>query len=110
MAITVPSTKRGDDWSLVGVYKENGVGVNITNFTIRSQLRDANLNLVCELTVTKSNQTTTPGGFVLSIPVGTDTTTWPTGNLQSDIEFVPAGGRKKSTETFLVPVVEEVTK
>lgn len=110
MAITIPSTKRGDDWSLVGVYKENDVGVDITNYTIRSQLRDANMSLVCELTVTKSNQITTPGGFVLSIPAGTDTSIWPTGNLQSDIEFVPPGGKKKSTETFLVPVVEEVTK
>jgi len=110
MTITIPSTKRGDDWSLVGVYKENDVGVDITNYTIRSQLRDANMNLVCELTVTKSNQTTTPGGFVLSIPAGSDTSTWPIGLLVSDIEFLPPGGKKKSTETFQVPVVDEVTK
>lgn len=110
MTLTVPATKRGDDWSLIGFYKENDVGVDITNFTIRSQLRDASMNLICELVVTKANQTTSTGGFVLSIPPGTDTTIWPTGTLQSDIEFIPPGGKKKSTETYLIPIVEEVTK
>lgn len=105
---TLSPIKQGDTFTLACAYKENGVAVNITDFTIRAQLRDSTGDLILELPVSKANQTTNPGVFVL----GSNTPPsppFPIDELSCDIQFSDADDVVRSTQTFNVPVVEDVT-
>ena len=106
--ITLPNFKRGDTWSLDCTYKRQGTPVSVADISIRSQIRKADYTMVTDLTVTKGDQAKAPGTFALT-PKVSDTATWPLDKLICDIEFT-AGGVVLSTETFTIPVVEEVTK
>ena len=50
-AQTTPPFKRGDTFALSGVYRINGVASQLTNQTIRSQLRTSVGGLVANLSV-----------------------------------------------------------
>ena len=106
--ITLPNFKRGDTWSLDCTYKRSGTPTSIDAISIRSQIRKQDYTMITDLTVTKGDQATAPGSFKLT-PKVTDTTTWPLGNAICDIEFT-MNGTVISTETFTLPIVEEVTK
>ena len=88
------------------VYKENGVPANLTQYTINSQLRDSSDNLVQTLVATKADQSSLPGVFVLTAP---DTSVFPLDLLRCDIQFVE-GVTTRSTQTFFIPVEEDVTR
>ena len=79
---TIPPVKRGDTFNLSCVYKEQGVPANLTQYTINSQLRDSGDNLVQTLVVTKADQSSLPGAFVLS---AIDTSVFPIDLLRCDI-------------------------
>lgn len=98
--------KRGDSFLMACVYKEGNEPYDVTNFTIRSQVRSSSDELVQELTVTKADQSTDPGAFVLSAGV---IDSWPVDLLRCDIEFSEEG-TVRSTQTFMIPVVEDVTR
>lgn len=98
--------KRGDTFTLACTYKQNGAAYDVTNFTIRSQVRDSSGALVEELTATKANQTTNPGVFVLA---AADPMDWPVDVLSCDIQFSDSEGVIRSTQTFQIPVEEDVT-
>lgn len=105
---TISPVKQGDTFTLVCAYKENGVAVSVENFTIRAQLRDSTGSLILELPVSKANQTTSPGVFVL----GNNTPPsppFPIDELRCDIQFSDADDVVRSTQTFFVPIVEDVT-
>lgn len=106
MPVSLPQFKRGDTFSLTCTYKQGGVAHDLTNINIKSQIREAT-NLVTELTVTKANQATNPGVFVMT-PQSANTALWPLGNLLCDIQFTE-GDAVRSTETFYVQIVEQVT-
>jgi hypothetical protein len=106
MTVSLPKFKRGDTFALTCIYKQEGIAHDLTNITIKCQIREATI-LVTDLDVTKANQTTNAGVFVLTPSVG-DTTTWPSGNLLCDIQFTE-GGVVRSTETFFVSLIEQVT-
>lgn len=99
--------KRGDTFTLACTYKQNGVVYDVTNFTIRSQVRYSTGALVEELTVTKADQTTNPGVFVLA---AADPMDWPVNILSCDIQFSDGDGVVRSTQTFKIPVVEDITQ
>ena len=103
---TIQPIKRGDSFLMACVYKEDGVPYDVTNFTIRSQVRNSSDALVQELTVNKADQSTDPGAFVLAAGVIDD---WPIDLLRCDIEF-SEGATVRSTQTFMIPVVEDVTR
>jgi hypothetical protein len=103
----ISPVKRGDTFTLACTYKQNGVVFNVTPFTIRSQVRDSSGALVEELTATKANQTTNTGVFVLS---AADPMDWPVDVLSCDIQFADGDGIVRSTQTFKIPVVEDVTQ
>lgn len=103
---TIPPIKRGDSFNLSCVYKEDGVPASLTQYEIRSQLRDSGDKLVQELQTTKANQTTHPGVFVLS---AIDPSVFPIDLLRCDIQFIE-GTTVRSTQTFFVSVEEDVTK
>lgn len=105
---TLSEFKRGDTFQLACTYKVEGVAQSVTAFTIESQVRDSLGGLVATLAATLANQSTSPGQFTLA-PVNPDTSAWQTGNLQCDIE-IASGGVIRSTVTFVIPVVEDITK
>lgn len=86
-------------------YKENGVAKTVEPYTIRAQVRDSADVLVQEMTVNKADQTTNPGVFVLSAGV---ISSWPIDLLRCDIQF-SEGMTVRSTQTFYIPVEEDVT-
>jgi hypothetical protein len=103
---TIQPIKRGDSFLMACVYKVGGVAADVTNYAIRSQVRNSSDELVQELTVTKADQSTDKGKFILSAGV---IGAWPIDLLRCDIEFSEEG-TVRSTQTFLIPVVEDVTR
>lgn len=103
---TIQPIKRGDSFLLACTYKVGGVPSDVTNYTIRSQVRNSSDTLVQELTVTKADQAAYPGDFTLVAGV---ISAWPIDLLRCDIEF-SEGGTVRSTQTFMIPVVEDVTR
>jgi hypothetical protein len=107
---TLSPVKTGDTLSLVCVYKQNDVPADLSGFTITSQLRDSNMNLILNFVVTKANQTTDPGVFTLSTASNPPSPALPIDVLQCDIQFVTtASGVIRSSQTFYLPVEPEVT-
>lgn len=102
---TISPIKQGDSFLLACTYKQNGVATDVSPYTIRSQVRDSADNLVQELGVSKANQTTNPGVFVLSAGI---TSQWPIDLLRCDIQFSESQ-TVRSTQTFYIPVEEDVT-
>lgn len=102
----LPSHKTGDSFSLACTYKESGAASSIAGMAIAAQLRTARNVLVAEMDVTVVDE---PGGKFILTPADPDTSAWPTGSHKMDIE-ITASGVIRSSETFIVPVVGDVTK
>lgn len=100
--------KRGDTFSLTCTWKVDGAAVDITGLTITSQLRSADGGLIDDLRVVAGNQTTNTGQFTL-LPTDVSTAAWPLGDAYCDIQ-VDDQGIDRSSETFIVPIVEDVTR
>lgn len=101
----IKNFKRGDTMLLTVTYKVDGVAADISTIDIASQVRTLNGSLIATMVVDKLETT---GQFTLT-PDVQDTSTWPLGNLLCDIEFTQSGNIR-STETFGIIVVEEITK
>lgn len=97
--------KRGDSFVLACIYKQDGVPTNVDQYTIRAQVRDSSDNLVQELSISKANQTANPGAFAMSAG---PTPTWPIDLLRCDIQFSEEQ-TIRSTQTFYIPVEEDIT-
>lgn len=97
--------KRGDTFLLTCTYKDGGVATSVASLDIDSQIRNNLKALVQELTVTKSQNT---GVFTLSA-TAEETADWPVSVLRCDVQF-SEDGEVKSTQTFYITVVEDITK
>jgi len=97
--------KRGDTFTLTCTYKVDNAATSVTSIDIASQIRNNLSNLIQDLTVTKINQT---GVFTLSA-TSEETELWPISVLRCDIQF-SENGIVKSTQTFSISVVEDITK
>ena len=97
--------KRGDTFSLNCTYKRNNVPVSVVGFDIDCQIRDRRGVLIATLADTKQELT---GVFTLE-PTIADTSSWPVDVLKCDIQL-SENGVIRSTDTFLVVVLEEITK
>lgn len=102
----IKNFKRGDTMLLTVTYKVDGTPTSIASIDIASQIRTQSGALIDSMVVTKSESST--GVFTLA-PTNSDTSNWPIGNLLCDIEFTQSGNIR-STETFGIVVVEEITK
>ena len=102
----IKNFKRGDTMLLTVTYKVDGIPTSISTIDIASQIRTQYGTLIDSMIVTKSGSST--GVFTLA-PSDSDTSAWPLGNLLCDIEFTQSGNIR-STETFGIVVVEEITK
>ena len=92
--------KRGDTFTALA----QRVGVDITETTIRSQLRSGNWRYTLTVTVTDAAN----GEFTLSAPAS-DTRLWPVGAAKWDIEYTDSGN-VHSTETVSITILEDVTR
>jgi hypothetical protein len=98
--------KRGDTFLLrasVNDGTEDANPVDITGWTIRSQIRDGN-TLVDTCTVTITDDAA--GEYELLVE---DTTEWPTRVLRCDIEYTTDADQITSTETFEICVIRDIT-
>ena len=108
---TTPPFKRGDSFALSGVYRQNGIAVALSTQSIYSQLRTSVGALVANLVATiDADQTVNPGRFYLALAAPAQSALFPApANLYCDIE-IHDGGMVRSTDTFLVPVVPDVSQ
>lgn len=97
--------KRGDsfDYNVV-VTDSGGSTIDLTNWTIKCQLRTSRDQLIETLTIEEDDYS--EGSYNL---VCDDTTDWPVGNLYADIEYTDTASKIQSTETFIVQVVKDYT-
>jgi len=116
--------KRGDTFQLDFTLENNDVAVDITNFDIRAQARDATGTLKVEWNETNSGVNITSaanGQFNLkseatytSTPTGQlATESWPLGVLNIDVEFTDTSATPdsvSSSETFTITVIEDITR
>ncbi len=116
--------KRGDTFQLDFTLEANDVAVNITNFDIRAQARNAAGTLILEWNETNSgvNVTNATGGLFnfkseatySSTPTGQlATESWPLGVMNVDVEFTDTSATPdsvNSSETFTITVIEDVTR
>ena len=105
--MAVISHKRGDTFEISCTLEDEGVPVDLTNFTIASQIRDSSDNLLQPLTVTVTDAVN--GEFSLSATPA-ETETWDVEQYQCDIEFVEGGGEVNSSETFTINVIKDITR
>lgn len=97
--------KRGDTFARLVQLVDNGAPVDITDWTIASQLRYQNGTLLAQLAVGIVDAVN--GRFSLTFA---DTTAWPVQAFNSDIQFTSAGATIASTETFVVQVIQDITQ
>lgn len=97
--------KRGDTFTLGCQFTTSkGVPVDLTGYTIRSQIRKSSGDLLAELTseITDYIQ----GKYVLT---NNTTTSWDIGKHHCDIEY-SKDGTVFSTDTFVVEVIRDETR
>ncbi len=116
--------KSGDTFQLDFTLEANEAAVDITNFDIRAQARNAAGTLILEWNETNSgvNVTNASGGLFnfkseatySSTPTGQlATESWPLGVMNVDVEFTDTSATPdsvSSSETFTITVLEDVTR
>lgn len=108
MSIQRIKHKRGDTFEVLCSYTtDDGTPINLDTegATIASQIRTSTDDLVVDLTVQISDQSTAPGEYRLR---ALDTSDWPVADLRWDIEY-SYGGVVSSTDTVIIAVREDVT-
>lgn len=99
--------KRGDTFELSCTLENEGVAVDITNFTITSQIRATDDTLLQALTVTKTDSAA--GAFTLTATAA-QTEAWGPATYDADIEFIEGGGEVNSSQTFTIAVIKDITR
>ncbi len=99
--------KRGDSFELSCTLENDGVAVDISSFTITSQIRQIDDTLLQALVVTKTSSAN--GEFSLSA-TSTQTEGWGIATYDCDIEFVDGGGEVNSSQTFQIDVLKDITR
>lgn len=103
--------KRGDTFSYTGVRKEDGAAVSITDYAIRSQIRDEKGVILATPTIEILTQSgATLGMFTMTVPYAT-TVTWLLGKYAFDVEFThTVDAYRNSTDTISLIVQEDITR
>lgn len=97
--------KRGDTLEWVVSLTQDAVVVDITDWTITSQIRQET-TLTETLTVTVVDA---PNGKFNLSATPTQTNLWALGSHSVDIEFIDVGGFVVSSQTFTLQLVRDVT-
>lgn len=106
MPVTIQH-KRGDSFDLSGqlLQEAGGPPVDLTGVGVRAELRDGDA-LVAGLSAVVTDAAA--GKYSISKPFA-DTEGWPVKNLSMDVEFTWTGGLRRSTETFIVRILKDIT-
>lgn len=99
--------KRGDTFLRNCQISENGVPIDITGWTIRSQIRDKSGVLVDNLVTSITNAAT--GSYTIN-KSAVSTASWIVGDHFMDIEFTTSAGSVMSTETVRIKIETDITK
>lgn len=97
--------KRGDTLEWVVTLTQDGTVVDISSWTITSQIRQ-DTTLIASLTVTKTDSSN--GVFSLTATASA-TATWSLGTHSVDIEFIDGSGFVVSSQTFTLQLVKDIT-
>ena len=97
--------KRGDSFVRQLAHFDGAAMLDLTGWTISSQVRTQTGDIVATLTV--SNRNDPAGTFVLSAGA---TTTWPVGTLHTDIQYTRPDGFITSTQTLVIDCVADITR
>lgn len=97
--------KRGDTLEWVVTLTQNGTAVDISDWTIKSQIRQET-TLIAEFTVIKIDSAA--GQFSLSATAA-QTASWSLGSHSVDIEFTDGTGYVVSSQTFTLQLVKDIT-
>lgn len=99
--------KRGDTLLVSAtVRNKDRSAVNLTGYTVASEIRNEAGTLLAALTATITSPTT--GVYTLSASPGA-TATWPAGSYFADVKYTSGGGQVTHTATFPVRVLPAVT-
>lgn len=104
----LPPFKRGDTFMFSCLHKVDGEPESVSGFDIQAQIRTRLGVLVATLVPVIADQVAEPGRFYLE-PEDADTTAWAVGRHSGDIQ-ITQGGVTRSTVTFTLPVVEDMTR
>lgn len=96
--------KRGDTLSLDLEVTQDNAALDLTGYTITSQVRAKNGTLVADLTVAVTDAV--QGELTVS---SEETQEWPLGPLPWDVEF-NSGSTRWSSATVIIEVLEDVTR
>lgn len=99
--------KRGDTFLRNCQISENGVPIDITGWTIRSQIRDSSSVLIDNLVTEITNAVT--GSYKIS-KLAASTASWSVGSHFMDIEFTTSAGSVMSTETVRINIETDITQ
>lgn len=105
--MAVITHKRGDTFELNMTLENQGIAIDLTGWTIASQVRAGDDSLVDDLTVTITDAA---AGQVTVSATAAETEQWPTGQLDWDIEFTDPSGAVSSSDTITVTVVKDITR
>jgi|TARA_S200002703_G_scaffold80215_1_gene69142 hypothetical protein len=97
--------KKGDTLEWVISLTENAAAVDISDFSIRAQIRQTS-TLIATLTTTITNAS---GGVFSLTATATNTASWTVGTHSCDIEFTDNSGDVFSTETFKLKLIDDIT-
>ena len=97
--------KQGDTLEWVITLTDGGSAVDITDWSIRAQIRQ-NDTLIAALTTTVTDAA---GGVFSLTATATATDSWAAGNHSCDIEFTDDTSEVFSTETFTVTIIEDIS-
>jgi len=98
--------KRGDTFRMSGFLGTSASKIDLTGYAIRSQLRGLYGALIAEFAVTIDLVNRT---FAMS-ETADKTALWPVGTAVCDVQFVDTLGDTRSTQTFKLDIIEDVTR
>ena len=105
--------KQGDTLELTFQLKRDGSAVDITNYTITSQLRDSTDTLLTTANFDGSLTYTlidaSAGQFQLSAS-STATAEWDTRKYDCDVQLIDGDNETSSSETFKINVIKDITR
>lgn len=102
--------KRGDTFGALGTLRDSAkVAQDLTGVTIACTLKDRDGAVVDALDVTVLTQSGATLGQYQLARTFAQTALWPIGALRGDIQYTFPDATRKSTETFTVNVVEDIT-
>jgi hypothetical protein len=106
----LPPHKTGDtiNWG-AALTDDAGVAISLTGYAVAAQIRDPEGALIAALVYTPDADQVGAGKgrYALSYPGSTQN--FPLGNHRCDIEY-SYSGTVISTETFIVPIVDDITQ